>query len=226
MMTSAFMAATTSSRYQKWNTDPRVERDLAPYFLWDIDVCAHSPNICETYWTEEDDCLSKDWKPYPLRFMNPEYGRKIGKFINKAAQYVNDDDNEFEAPHGTTVCLMPSRTGTAWFQDHAPLASQIVYIRGRLIFGSDEYWEWLWSQPTLPGRGGKPKANALFEKYGRKDAAPFDSCFMVFGWGLTLEQRVKLDSYGRSEWPQGTVLIEDWHRKYYPEAAQPMWREA
>jgi hypothetical protein len=57
--------------------------------------------------------------------MNPPYGRQIGKWIKKA----------YESAQGgaTVVCLVPSRTDTAWWHDYC-MKGEIRFIRGRLYF--------------------------------------------------------------------------------------------
>ncbi len=37
------------------------------------------------------------------------------------------------------VCLIPSRTDTAWWHDYVMKADQIRFIRGRLKFGGAKY---------------------------------------------------------------------------------------
>ena len=58
--------------------------------------------------------------------MNPPYGRVIGHWMKKAYE---------ESLSGAkVVCLVPSRTDTAWWHDYA-MKGQIEFIRGRLKFG-------------------------------------------------------------------------------------------
>ena len=70
-------------------------------------------------------------KVSPITFwMNPPYGREIGKWMKKAYE---------ESQQGcTVVCLVPSRTDTAWWHDYAMKADEIRYIRGRLKFQGAE----------------------------------------------------------------------------------------
>ena len=62
-------------------------------------------------------------------FMNPPYGRVIGKWIEKAYK---------ESLKGAVVvCLIPSRTDTRYWHDYIfPYSSDIKFIKGRLKFGS------------------------------------------------------------------------------------------
>jgi site-specific DNA-methyltransferase (adenine-specific) len=58
--------------------------------------------------------------------MNPPYGRAIGHWMRKAL---------LESMSGAlVVCLVPSRTDTAWWHDYA-VRGEIRYLRGRLKFG-------------------------------------------------------------------------------------------
>jgi site-specific DNA-methyltransferase (adenine-specific) len=80
--------------------------------------------------------------------MNPPYGREIGKWMAKAHE---------EADRGATVvCLVPARTDTAWWHDHAAKADEIRFVRGRLKFIRDD---------------------------GRNDSAPFPSAVVIFRGG-------------------------------------------
>jgi hypothetical protein len=102
--------------------------------------------------------------------MNPPYGRQIGKWIEKA--YLSSKDG------ATVVCLLPSRTDTKWFHELCN-KGEIRFIKGRLVFGTDEYWKWLWEQEFIIN-GNKKKENSLYKKYGKKNPAPFPSMVVVF----------------------------------------------
>ena len=59
-------------------------------------------------------------------FMNPPYGRHIGKWIKKA--YL-------ESKKGGTwvVCLVPARTDTKWWWDYC-IKGEIRFLKGRIKF--------------------------------------------------------------------------------------------
>lgn len=61
--------------------------------------------------------------------MNPPYGKSIAAFMKKAHDAAENEN-------ATVVSLVPSNTGTAWFQDYALKAQTIVFLRGRLRFGN------------------------------------------------------------------------------------------
>lgn len=77
--------------------------------------------------------------------MNPPYGRKIGLWIKKAY--------EASLKGAIVVCLLPSRTDTAWWHDYVIAhASMVKFVRGRLKFGG--------SKTSAPF----PSAVVVFEK--------------------------------------------------------------
>lgn len=180
MLTDAFLAAATSSATDQWDTPPELVAAMAPIFPWDLDVCASGPNVCQRFYSPADDGLVKPWRG--LCWMNSPYGRDITAWVERASM---------ARVHATTVSLLPARPDTAWFQDTVPFASQVVFIRGRLTFGSDAYWAWRWEQPTING-----KPNNLYMKHGKKQTALFPSAFVVWGDGLNQEQKEFLDGYG------------------------------
>ena len=57
-----------------------------------------------------------------------------------------------------------------------PKASSIKFVEGRITFGSDEYWEWVWEQKHINN-----KPNSLYGKVGKMNAAPFPSMIVTFG---------------------------------------------
>lgn len=62
-------------------------------------------------------------------FCNPSYGRKIGKWVQKAYQ---------ESQKGIPVVLLiPARTDTRYFHDYIYGKAEIRFIRGRLRFTDD-----------------------------------------------------------------------------------------
>lgn len=112
-----------SSKTDLWSTPPELFKALDDEFTFTLDPCCTVDNAtCPTYFTEEDDGLSKSWAGHTV-FMNPPYGREIGKWIKKA--YEED---------ATVVCLIPSRTDTKWWHDYV-MQGEVRFIKGRLKFG-------------------------------------------------------------------------------------------
>ena len=60
-------------------------------------------------------------------FMNPPYGREIGKWMRKASEAS-------QTTAELVVCLVPARTDTRWWHDWA-VRGEIEFIKGRLRFG-------------------------------------------------------------------------------------------
>jgi len=119
-------AVWASSATDLWATPQDFFDKLHAEFAFEVDVCASPENAkCERYFTKEDDGLAQDW--FGSCWMNPPYGREIGKWMKKAKEAV-----EWGAT--TVVCLVPARTDTAWWHDYA-MAGEIRFIRGRLKFG-------------------------------------------------------------------------------------------
>ena len=114
-----------SSKKLDWETPLELFEALDREFGFDLDVCATADNAkCARYYTPEQDGLKQRWEG--VCWMNPPYGRDIGKWIRKAYE---------ESLRGATVvCLVPSRTDTSWWHDYC-LKGEIRYIRGRLRFG-------------------------------------------------------------------------------------------
>jgi phage N-6-adenine-methyltransferase len=119
-----------ASKKMDWPTPRGLFKELHDEFRFTIDVCASAENACmERYWTERDEGLMKSWEGERV-WMNPPYGRQLGRWMLKAAT---------EAGHAELiVALVPSRTDTAWWHEHAMGATEIRYLRGRLKFEGAE----------------------------------------------------------------------------------------
>lgn len=117
-----------SSATEMWGTPQDFFDELDREFGFTLDVCASDWNYkCECYFTEDDDGLAQAWSG--VCWMNPPYGREIGKWMAKAVE---------EWRKGVTVvCLVPARTDTAWWHDFA-MQGDIRFLRGRLKFVSPE----------------------------------------------------------------------------------------
>ena len=115
-----------SSKNPDWGTPQDLFDKLDNEFVFTLDPCATRETAkCAKYFTPEDDGLAQDWTGERV-FMNPPYGREIGKWMEKAAQHA--------AEGGLVVCLVPSRTDTKWWHEHVTKASVIRFIQGRLKF--------------------------------------------------------------------------------------------
>jgi phage N-6-adenine-methyltransferase len=117
------MSVHFSSETDTWATPQDFFDELNEEFNFTLDPCClPSSAKCDKYYTPEDDGLSKSWDGEVV-FMNPPYGREIGKWMKKASE-----------AKATVVCLVPSRTDTRWWHDYA-MKGDIRFIKGRLKFG-------------------------------------------------------------------------------------------
>lgn len=115
-----------SSKNMEWETPQEFFNKLNAEFKFNLDVCALPYNAkCKEYFTPKQDGLKQDWKG--VCWMNPPYGRKIGKWIKKA--YTES------LKGATVVCLIPARTDTKYWHDYCMKASEIRFVKGRLKFG-------------------------------------------------------------------------------------------
>jgi len=117
-----------SSNSDRWETPQKLFDELNQKYNFELDVCALPENAkCENYFTPEVDGLKQDWTG--VCWMNPPYGREIGKWMKKALESSRNG--------AIVVCLVPARTDTAWWHDYA-MKGKIEFIRGRLKFGNSK----------------------------------------------------------------------------------------
>jgi len=126
-----------SSDSAEWETPWELFNQLNDEFGFTLDVCATPENAkVPNFYTKADDALKLRWRG--TCWMNPPYGRDIGKWISKAW-----GESFFGA---TVVCLLPARTDTRYFHDyiwdaenHRPRAGvELRLLKGRLKFGGAE----------------------------------------------------------------------------------------
>jgi phage N-6-adenine-methyltransferase len=117
-----------SSKSDMWETPWELFSPLNRQLEFETDVCAIAENAkCKNYYTPEMDGLIQEWKG--MCWMNPPYGREIGKWVEKAflSTYMMNSQT-------MVMCLLPARTDTKWFHDFC-LHGTIAFIQGRLKFG-------------------------------------------------------------------------------------------
>ena len=151
-----------TSKTAEWYTPHIiVTRTIATMGAIDLDPCSegggHIP--AAAHFTRADNGLLHGW---PGRiYMNPPYGREIGKWIVKlASEYAGGRTIQ-------AVALVPARTDTAWW--NAIDADAVCFIRGRLRF-SGASW-------------GAPFPSAVL--YLGNHKLRFEECFGDIGaiWG-------------------------------------------
>ena len=120
------MSVHFSSLSGEWSTPQGVFDELDREFNFTLDVCATAENAkCIIFIGKEGNGLKLSW--WGTCWMNPPYGREIGKWLKKAY--------ETSLEGFTVVCLIPSRTDTRWWHEYVMKADEIRFIKGRLKFG-------------------------------------------------------------------------------------------
>lgn len=118
-----------SSMHLDWSTPRAFYQALDAEFGFSLDACANKGNAkCATFYVG-DEGLRAPW--LPSTFVNPPYGRQIGKWVKRAYE---------QSRRGfTVVALLPSRTDTRWWHDYVMKAAEIRFIRGRLRFDGGQW---------------------------------------------------------------------------------------
>lgn len=115
-----------SSETDMWATPQEFFNRLNKVFRFETDVCALPENTkCSRYYTPETDGLQQQWTG--VCWMNPPYGREIGKWVEKAFRSAKDNG-------ATVVCLLPARVDTRWWHDYCD-KGEVKFLKGRLKFG-------------------------------------------------------------------------------------------
>lgn len=117
-----------SSKTGEWATPQDFFDALNKEFGLHVDVCATDENTkLPFYYTKESDGLAMSWEGHRA-WMNPPYGREIGKWVEKAATGGAE----------IVVALLPARTDTKWFHKYIYNKAEVRFIKGRLKFGGSE----------------------------------------------------------------------------------------
>src|SRR5579862_9333292 len=100
------LAVHFSSASDDWETPKALFDELSWIFGgFTLDPCATEANAkCERFYTRNEDGLSQLWEGKV--FVNPPYGRAIGRWVRKAFEASLDG--------ALVVCLVPARTDTHW----------------------------------------------------------------------------------------------------------------
>ena len=101
---------------------------ISSIFNFSLDACALPENAkCESYYTPEDDGLSKPWRGGV--WCNPPYGREISSWVRKAYEESQKEYNSF------VLMLLPARTDTRWWWEYVQGKATLFFIKGRVKFG-------------------------------------------------------------------------------------------
>ncbi len=120
-----------SSKTDLWSTPQWLYDQLHKEFNFTLDPCATDFNHkCDKYFTKEQDGLKQDWGEDTV-FINPPYGREVGKWVKKAFE-------THKAYNNTLVMLLPARTDTRWFHEYIYCKAEIRFLKGRLKFGESK----------------------------------------------------------------------------------------
>lgn len=97
--------------------------------LIELDPCtlADNPVGADRFYTADDDGLSQPWEATTI-FVNPPYGKAREPWVERCIAAA--------ANGSSVVLLMPSHTDTRIFQRAMKSAAGVVFIRGRVKFGT------------------------------------------------------------------------------------------
>lgn len=107
-----------TSASQHWTTPKELYDELDKEFRFNDDPCP----------LHGDGGLDRKWGTRV--FLNPPYGREIGRWLQMAFAQSQSGKG------ATVVCLVPSRTDTKWWHDYVMKADEIRFLRGRLKFSN------------------------------------------------------------------------------------------
>ena len=126
-----YVHAGNSTGQNSWTTPPWLTERLQHVFgRFDLDPCAsrRGSTFATITFTSADDGLSLSW--HGAVFMNPPYDRQLGVWMSKAAA-------EYHARHAAVVvALVPARTDTHWWHQAITNGVRVLFLKGRLKFGS------------------------------------------------------------------------------------------
>ncbi len=107
-----------SSKSVEWSTPEWLFDALDMKFAFQLDVCASERNAKVDLWIDEDsNALEVEWVgfmenylPNMAVWMNPPWGREVGKFVERAYEQCRK--------HRLIVsCLLPASTDTRLWRD-------------------------------------------------------------------------------------------------------------
>ena len=125
------MRVMTSSDDMTWATPKKWFDYLNLEFGFTLDPCCLPETAkCKKFFTPKDDGLAQSWQDERV-FMNPPYGREIGKWMKKAHDEALNNG-------ALVVCFVPARVDTEWWHRYAIKAADIRFPKGRVKFeGAD-----------------------------------------------------------------------------------------
>lgn len=101
-----------TSNTVEWPTPQWLFDALNKEFGFTLDPCSTHENAkCEKHFTQIENGLLQSWANEVV-FMNPPYGDEIEAWMRRAHGAALHEG-------ATVVCLVPSRTDTAWWHQYA-----------------------------------------------------------------------------------------------------------
>lgn len=123
---------------RQWHLTPlyileRVRQDLGGRI--DLDPCTFedNPTDARDWYTVADDGLMREWRwvdfPSSMRiFVNPPYGKAREPWVERCINAAADG--------ARVILLIPAATDTRIFQRAVSTSTAVVFIRGRVKFGT------------------------------------------------------------------------------------------
>lgn len=122
-----------SSKTNEWGT-PRwvmvgVERLLGIPIGLDV-ASTHANAVHPNHFTAEEDAFAQpSWACDGISWLNPPYGRELGKWVHRA--WLDGSTRDAKV-----ACLIPSRTDTKYFHEYCK-HGHVYFLKGRIRFLQD-----------------------------------------------------------------------------------------
>ena len=117
----------TSSNDMTWATPQEWFDYLNLEFGFTLDPCCWPETAkCKRYYTPDTDGLAQSWQDERV-FMNPPYGKDLGKWMKKAYEEARDNG-------ALVVAFVPARVDTNWWHNYAAKATEVRFPKGRVKF--------------------------------------------------------------------------------------------
>lgn len=126
-----------SSKKDDWGTPQWLFDKLHSEYKFTLDLCATEknallPRYCENIQSgmltdkEWNDSIPIDWQN-DVFFCNPPYGRQLPKVLAAIPS------------HSSGIVLLPSRTGSKWWQEFTKKCEWCLFLSGRITFKGAAY---------------------------------------------------------------------------------------
>jgi len=121
---------TATNETFEWYTPPEIFEALGLEF--DLDPASPSPEKvpwipAAVHWTQYTNGLWHEWEGRV--WLNPPYGSQLPEFMRRLVV------------HGNGMALVYARTETQWWQDSAPKADLVCFLRDRVAFIRDDGYQ-------------------------------------------------------------------------------------